>query len=69
VPGRLAHRNNFPDVSPRFSLESELHDQQIGWAAEQAAGLQEYFRRKDPTAVVRGEWPLLPIPHQQDGDL
>ncbi|MFD3717222.1 3'-5' exonuclease [Streptomyces sp. NPDC058674] len=44
-----------------------LHDQQQAWAAEQAAGLQEYFRRKDPKAVVRGEWPL--IPHQQDGDL
>jgi DNA polymerase III epsilon subunit-like protein len=58
-------------TSPRLAAYSlaELHDQQIGWAAEQAAGLQEYFRRKDPTAVVRGEWPLLPIPHQQDGDL
>jgi DNA polymerase-3 subunit epsilon len=43
-----------------------LHAQQVAWAAEQAAGLQEYFRRKDPQAVVRGEWPL--IPHQQDGD-
>ncbi|MCX5197186.1 3'-5' exonuclease [Streptomyces sp. NBC_00249] len=44
----------------------ELHRKQVGWAAEQAAGLQEYFRRKDPNAVVRGEWPL--IPHQQ-GDV
>ncbi|WP_369778871.1 3'-5' exonuclease [Streptomyces sp. R33] len=43
-----------------------LHGQQAAWAAEQAASLQEYFRRKDPNAVVRGEWPL--IPHQQDGD-
>lgn len=43
-----------------------LHGQQTAWAAEQAAGLQEYLRRKDPQAVVRGEWPL--IPHQQDGD-
>lgn len=43
-----------------------LHDQQAEWAAEQAASLQEYFRRKDPNALVRGEWPL--IPHQQDGD-
>ncbi|MCX5587604.1 3'-5' exonuclease [Streptomyces erythrochromogenes] len=46
----------------------ELHAVQVGWAAEQVAGLQEYFRRKDPNAVVRGEWPLLPIPQQQDGD-
>ncbi|MCX4540463.1 3'-5' exonuclease [Streptomyces sp. NBC_01565] len=43
-----------------------LHGQQAAWAAEQAASLQEYFRRKTPDAVVRGEWPL--IPHQQDGD-
>lgn len=56
-------------TSPRLAAYSlaDLHHQQIGWAAEQAAGLQEYFRRKDPNAVVRGEWPL--IPHQQDGDL
>jgi len=43
-----------------------LHDQQAAWAAEQAASLQEYFRRKTPDAVVRREWPL--IPHQQNGD-
>ncbi|MFJ8163850.1 3'-5' exonuclease [Streptomyces sp. NPDC096136] len=43
-----------------------LHSQQTAWAAEQAAGLQEYLRRKDPNAVVPGAWPL--IPHQQDGD-
>ncbi|PVE04631.1 3'-5' exonuclease [Streptomyces scopuliridis] len=44
----------------------ELHHAQVGWAAEQAASLQEYFRRKDPTAVVEGAWPL--IPRQQGGD-
>ena len=27
---------------------------QVSWAAEQAAGLQEFFRRKDPAAVVNG---------------
>jgi DNA polymerase III epsilon subunit-like protein len=66
---RVAWRigNNRPDMAV-LPLES-LHGQQVAWAAEQAAGLQEYFRRKDATAVVRGEWPLLPIPHQQDGDL
>lgn len=36
----------------------QLHGAQVGWAAEQAAGLQEYFRRKDPAAVVDGSWPL-----------
>ncbi|WP_326811679.1 3'-5' exonuclease [Streptomyces scopuliridis] len=42
-----------------MSLE-ELHTAQTGWAAEQAASLQEYFRRKDPAAVVEGAWPLIP---------
>ncbi|MFD4738678.1 3'-5' exonuclease [Streptomyces virginiae] len=42
-----------------------LHEEQVRWAAEQAASYQEYRRRTDPSAVVRGEWPL--IPHQQNG--
>lgn len=46
----------------------ELHALQVGWAAEQAADYQDYRRRTDPNAVIRGEWPLLPIPQQQDGD-
>lgn len=36
----------------------ELHAAQVSWAAEQAASLQEFFRRKDPAAVVNGEWPV-----------
>lgn len=40
----------------------ELHELQIGWAAEQAASLQEYFRRRDPEAVVDGTWPVHPRP-------
>ncbi|MBD2764589.1 3'-5' exonuclease [Kocuria sp. cx-455] len=39
---------------------SELHQAQVGWAAEQAASLQEYFRRRDPDAVVDGTWPVHP---------
>ncbi|MDX3328835.1 3'-5' exonuclease [Streptomyces sp. ME02-6979-3A] len=38
----------------------ELHTAQVGWAAQQAAGLQEHFRKKDPEAVVEGAWPLIP---------
>lgn len=38
----------------------DLHAAQIGWRAEQSASLQEYFRRKDPTAVVNGTWPVHP---------
>jgi DNA polymerase-3 subunit epsilon len=44
-----------------------LHEQQIGWAREQAASLADYFRRtpgKESWADgVRTEWPL--IPHQR----
>ncbi|MEU0979099.1 3'-5' exonuclease [Streptomyces griseus] len=38
----------------------ELHTAQVAWAAEQAASLQEYLRKKDPAAVVEGAWPLIP---------
>ncbi|MFJ3084658.1 3'-5' exonuclease [Streptomyces halstedii] len=38
----------------------ELHSAQVGWAAEQAASLQEHFRMKYPAAVVEGAWPLIP---------
>ncbi|MFE2973298.1 3'-5' exonuclease [Streptomyces sp. NPDC059258] len=38
----------------------ELHAAQIGWAAEQAASLQEHFRQTRPDAVVEGAWPLIP---------
>lgn len=38
----------------------QLHRAQAEWAAEQAASLQEYFRKKDPAAVVEGAWPLIP---------
>lgn len=44
----------------------KLHAAQVGWAAEQAASLQEYFRKKDPAAVVEGTWPLIPA---QRGDV
>lgn len=37
----------------------DLHQQQIGWAAAQAASFQEYMRRvKDPNFVAVGTWPL-----------
>ncbi|MFC9987812.1 3'-5' exonuclease [Streptomyces globisporus] len=38
----------------------ELHTAQVGWAAEQAASLQEHFRQTRPDAVVEGAWPLIP---------
>jgi DNA polymerase-3 subunit epsilon len=54
IAWRIASR--YPPVG-RAPLD-ELHALQIGWAAEQAASLQEYFRRTDPSAVVDGTWPL-----------
>ncbi|MDO5745971.1 MAG: 3'-5' exonuclease [Micrococcaceae bacterium] len=44
---------------PQLQVDpGELHGQQVTWAAEQAASLQEYFRRKNPEAVVDGQWPV-----------
>jgi DNA polymerase III epsilon subunit-like protein len=43
---------------------AELHEAQVGWAAEQAASLQEYFSRQPgkQNEVVDGAWPLRPFP-------
>lgn len=43
---------------------ADLHERQIKWAAEQAAELQAYFRRRDPAAVVDGAWPVRPYEGQ-----
>lgn len=43
----------------------QLHAAQVGWAAEQAAGLQAHLRKTDPAAYCPPEWPL--IPRQQNG--
>ncbi|WP_406338224.1 3'-5' exonuclease [Streptomyces sp. NBC_01620] len=52
--------------APLAAMDLEqLHRAQVEWAAEQAASLQEHFRKKDPAAVVEGAWPL--IPRQQGG--
>lgn len=48
-----------------MSLE-QLHRAQTEWAAEQAASLQEYFRKKDPNAHVEGAWPLIPRQRGED---
>lgn len=39
----------------------ELHRLQTAWAAGQAAGLQDYFRKTNPDAFVEGRWPLVPF--------
>jgi DNA polymerase-3 subunit epsilon len=52
-----------PEIA-ELSLD-DLHNSQIWWAAEQAASLQEHFRKTRPDAVVEGAWPL--IPRQMEG--
>ena len=39
---------------------AQLHALQIKLAPEQAAELQEHFRKTDPEVVVDGSWPLRP---------
>lgn len=70
--GSLAHmpKHEWPQPirfnrRPRFhelgGLDlAQLHELQIKLAAEQAAGLQAFFRKTDPEAVVDGTWPLRP---------
>lgn len=41
---------------------AHLHANQKAWRADQAAGLQRYFRKTDPNAYVAPEWPLIPAP-------
>lgn len=36
----------------------ELHGLQVRWKAEQSASFQDYLRRKDPSAVINGDWPV-----------
>ncbi|MEV4437517.1 exonuclease domain-containing protein [Streptomyces sp. NPDC049577] len=55
---RAERRARFHDPEG-LGLE-ELHHLQIRLAREQAAGLQEHFRKSDPNAVVDGSWPLRP---------
>lgn len=43
----------------------ELHERQIEWAREQAAGLEQFLRKSDDSVRVDGRWPL--IPHQAEG--
>jgi DNA polymerase-3 subunit epsilon len=52
---------------PQLQVHPEqLHVWQIRWAAEQAAGFQEYLRKTDPYAVIDGEWPLIPFTSERN---
>jgi DNA polymerase III subunit epsilon len=48
----------FPELG---SIElPELHRGQIVWAGEQAASLEEYFRKNGREERVEGAWPVIP---------
>lgn len=38
----------------------ELHQQQVAWAAEQAASLESYFKSQGRDETVEGAWPIVP---------
>jgi len=58
---RVAWRlgSQFPKLA-ELDVDS-LHKAQVEWAAEQAASFQAHLRKKDPTAVIDGSWPLRPV--------
>nr|WSS66775.1 exonuclease domain-containing protein [Streptomyces sp. NBC_01177] len=60
-PERIKHHRKASLHHFKGLTLDELHTAQIGWAAEQAAGLQAHFRKTDPAAVVDGSWPLRPL--------
>lgn len=41
---------------------AELHQQQVAWAAEQAASLAQYFARQGRDEHVEPAWPCVPAP-------
>ena len=57
---RIAWRQGSTHPKLAAMTLDELHNAQIWWAAEQAASLQEHFRKTRPDAVVEGAWPLIP---------
>jgi DNA polymerase III subunit epsilon len=65
--GRLAYRfaQRFPEIG-QIPL-GILHELQVGWYREQAAGLQSYFRNKkgQRDAVVDPCWPLCANPDHE----
>jgi DNA polymerase-3 subunit epsilon len=39
---------------------ADLHREQVSWAAEQAASLEDYFRRQGRSEQVERVWPVIP---------
>jgi DNA polymerase-3 subunit epsilon len=58
VAYRLATR--LPEL--RATALTALHLQQVGWAAEQAASLEDYFREQGRAERIERAWPVVPEP-------
>jgi DNA polymerase-3 subunit epsilon len=57
---RLAYRLGSSVTELRDIDLRVLHREQISWAAEQAASLQDYFRQQGRNERVEGAWPIVP---------
>jgi DNA polymerase III subunit epsilon len=57
---RLAYRLGATVTELRDADLRVLHREQISWAAEQAASLEDYFRRQGRNEHVEGAWPVVP---------
>lgn len=53
---KLAHLN--PEISGAELFD--LHEDQVAWAAEQAASLEEYFASQGRIETIEGAWPIVP---------
>jgi len=40
----------------------DIHEQQVVWAHDQAASLEQYFRENGRDETVQREWPIVPVP-------
>lgn len=58
---RVAYRLGAQAAGLRELPLRDLHEMQIGWAAEQAASLQEYFAREGRPERVEAAWPIVPL--------
>lgn len=57
---RVAYRLGQRVDELRGMTLADLHAQQVRWAAEQAASLQEYFAAQGRPEAVEGAWPFVP---------
>ncbi len=59
---RVAWRLGEAFVELRDTDLRTLHGQQIMWAADQAASLEEYFRGQGRNERIERAWPIVPLP-------